>query len=255
VTSETGEGIRANDDSTWRDKVIENFFYYYDLEDVYLERAAYQPKATSAGITATGFAGSAAATSSNEDSDTDADTGQGAVPDSVIANLERTGVYTTPTVRSRLTSESSNTAATKKGRKTSRNSSNKKGRTSCNAFPFTDGESFDHMATKYMNNRMRTEYSKAPHDEPKSRIVSAYEDAATQSKHFRTCVDNFGSRVLAAWSCKDSCPGFVKFLTPAERREFKEMQKEEDDDPEGNLKDPEETHEDHCEDTYGAAAC
>ena len=130
VTSATGEGIRAEDESTWREKVMNNFCYYYDLEDVYLERAAYQPKATSAGITASGFADDGApmglavdatATSStdavsttNEQSDTDTDTGGGVVPDSVIANLEKTGAYATPTVRSGLTSKSSNTSTTKR---------------------------------------------------------------------------------------------------------------------------------------------
>ena len=63
-------------------------------------------------------------------------------------------------------------------------------------------------------------------------------------------MDNFGSRVLATWSCKDSCPGFVKFLTPAERRELKEMQKEEDEELTINLKTPEEVHKDD-----GAASC
>ena len=266
MTSATGEGIRAEDESTWREKVMNNFCYYYDLEDVYLERAAYQPKATSAGITASGFADDGApmglavdatATSStdavsttNKESDTDTDTGGGVVPDSVIANLERTGAYATPRVQSGLTSKSSNTSTTKKGRRSATNSSNKKGRRSSNALPFTDGESFDVMATRYMNNRMKREYGNTNRDDPQSRIASAYEDAATQSKHFRTCVDNFGSRVLAAWSCKDSCPGFVKFLTPAERRELKEMQKEEDEELTTNLKTPEEVHKDD-----GAASC
>ena len=40
----------------------------------------------------------------------------------------------------------------------------------------------------------------------------------------KTCVDNFGSLVLAAWSCKDSCKQFLRFLMSAERKELKQME-------------------------------
>jgi hypothetical protein len=42
---------------------------------------------------------------------------------------------------------------------------------------------------------------------------------ATISYYFKTYVDKFRSRVLASWSCYD----FVKFLTPAEKRELLKM--------------------------------
>ena len=49
-------------------------------------------------------------------------------------------------------------------------------------------------------------------DEPKLTTVMAAKDAAVLSTYAKTCVDNFGSHVLAAWSCKDSCEQFLKFL-------------------------------------------
>ena len=61
-------------------------------------------------------------------------------------------------------------------------------------------------------------------EEPKSKTVVAAEDAAALSTHFKTCVDNFVSRVLAAWPCKDVCEHFLKLLTPAERKELKQME-------------------------------
>jgi hypothetical protein len=45
---------------------------------------------------------------------------------------------------------------------------------------------------------------------------------ATISYYFKTYVDKFRSRVLASWSCYD----FVKFLTPAEKRELLQMKGE-----------------------------
>ena len=66
-------------------------------------------------------------------------------------------------------------------------------------------------------------------DEPKSKMVVAAEDAAALSTRLETCVDNFGSRVLAAWSRKDFCEHFLKCLTPAERKELKQMKIDEAD--------------------------
>ena len=83
----------------------------------------------------------------------------------------------------------------------------------------------------------------ASSDEPKSTSVLAAGDAATILKHFQICVDNFSNCVLIVWSCKDSCKEFVKFFTPAEKREFKDTQKEEDDEPQGNPKDPQANHD------------
>ena len=61
VTSETGKVIRkGNNETTWRGVLIQNFQYYYDLEDVYNNRAAYHTKATSNCITVTGYAPSVA---------------------------------------------------------------------------------------------------------------------------------------------------------------------------------------------------
>ena len=50
------------------------------------------------------------------------------------------------------------------------------------------------------------------------------EQAAKMSLHFKTCVDNFGSRVLAAWSCS----AFIKYLTPSEKKEYHRMQMEDE---------------------------
>ena len=77
------------------------------------------------------------------------------------------------------------------------------------------------MATHYMNRQFG---QPATSTEQKSKTVAAAEDAAMVSTHFKTCVDNFGSRVLAVWLCKDSCAEFVKFLTPAERKELRQME-------------------------------
>ena len=71
----------------------------YNLEEVCLERAAYRPKDTSAGITATGYAPGAAVASSVtklEDSD-EKETTNEEVPEDVQANLDGNGVYNTPT--------------------------------------------------------------------------------------------------------------------------------------------------------------
>ena len=94
---------------------------------MYKDHAAYRLKATSAGIMAMGYVPSVAAASSKmtaHDKD-----GKEAindnVPGDIRANLDPNGVYNTPTDCSRLTSNSSTTAA-KKACKHSKNSSNKK---------------------------------------------------------------------------------------------------------------------------------
>ena len=97
---------------------MKNFEYYYDLEDVCSDRAAYRPKATSAGITTTGYAPNFAVASSESNAhDKDAK--------EAIDDTAADGVYNTPTDQSRLTNESSTTAA-KKARMHSKHSSNKK---------------------------------------------------------------------------------------------------------------------------------
>ena len=144
MTSAAGEGIRITDNSTWRDKVMDNFTYYYDLEEVHIERTVYQPKATSAGMASTGFVTNVMETSargidfavadvfvpmsSNKTPDTEAARAN-TVPDSVLDNLDQDGVYTTRTVRSHLTSNLSKLASIKTVQRMSKNLSNKKGRT------------------------------------------------------------------------------------------------------------------------------
>ena len=61
-----------------------------------------------------------------------------------------------------------------------------------------------------MNRRYMASGHTSVADAPKLKTVVAEEDAAALSKHFKTCVDNFGSRMLAAWSCKDLCEEFLK---------------------------------------------
>ena len=176
VTSSTGEGIRskANGEQTWREVVMKNSEYYYDLEEVCGNRAAYRPKAMSAGITSAGYAPNVVVVSSDlngDDKDGDEAINDD-VPENIQANLDADGLYNTPTDRSWLTSDTSTTEA-KKAHNNSKNSSN------------------------------------------------------NLSTHFKTCVDNFGNRVLATWSCKDPCEQFLKFLTPAKREELKQMELDE----------------------------
>ena len=102
MTSSTSEGIRERDDeSTWREVVMENFEYYYDLKEVYSDRTAYRPKATSAGITATGYAPSVAVSSSKTNADTadDKEDTNKDVQWDIQPNLDGDGVYNTPTDR------------------------------------------------------------------------------------------------------------------------------------------------------------
>ena len=70
VTSATDKEIRKDDDkTTLRGVVMQNFKYYYNIEDVYNDRVAYRPKATSAGIMATGYVSSVTVTSSVTNTD------------------------------------------------------------------------------------------------------------------------------------------------------------------------------------------
>ena len=61
---------------------------------------------------------------------------------------------------------------------------------------------------------------------PKSKTVVAAQDAALLSTHFKTCVDYFGSQLLAVWANKESCVEFKKCLTPDERKQFKQMEQD-----------------------------
>ena len=132
---------------------MENFEYYYDLKEVYSDRAAYRPKSTSAGITATGYAPKVAVASSNWNAhDKDGEEAiNDNVPGDIWSNLDADKLYNTPTDQSRQTSDSSTTAA-KKARKNSKNSSDKKGWK-----PSTSSSaryaSFDAAATQYMSRR------------------------------------------------------------------------------------------------------
>ena len=63
-------------------------------------------------------------------------------------------------------------------------------------------------------------------EEDKSKTVVAAEDDALLSTHFKTCVDNFGSQVLAAWASKELCVQFKNFLTSDERKEFKQIEQD-----------------------------
>ena len=67
--------------------------------------------------------------------------------------------------------------------------------------------------------------SKVP-EEPKSKKIVAAQDAVLLSTHFKTCVDNFGSRLLAVWTNKELCVEFKNFLTPDERKQFKQMEQD-----------------------------
>ena len=54
VNSETGAGLRG-DEQSWRDVIVARFKYYYDLETVCGDRAAFCPKTTSARISVGGY--------------------------------------------------------------------------------------------------------------------------------------------------------------------------------------------------------
>ena len=83
-----------------------------------------------------------------------------------------------------------------------------------------EDEEFNKTAMEYMKQRMVVQ-SVAP-VLTKSKCVCPAEKAAVMSQYFQTCVDNFGSRVLAAWSCDE----FVKYLTPSKERELLKMKAE-----------------------------
>ena len=125
MTSATGKGIRKDDDETnLRGVEMQNFEHYCNLKD-----------ATSAGITTTGYASSvmvASSVTNTDDSDREETSGK-EVPEDVWVNLDGDGVYSTPTDLSRLTSDSSTTAA-KKACKHSKNLPNKKVRKRAHLF-------------------------------------------------------------------------------------------------------------------------
>ena len=88
--------------------------YYYDLEGVCGDRAAYRPKATSAGITSAGYTPNEDIPSSNSNGDNE--DGKEAIDDNVPgdirANLDANGLYSTPTYsRSRPMSNTLTTVA------------------------------------------------------------------------------------------------------------------------------------------------
>ena len=221
VTLQTGAGKRT-DEKSWREHVIGEYKYYYDLEAVCVDRAAFCPKATSAQIS---IAGCQRNVDSSSDSGDDVELRQANdVPANVRANLDGGGLYSTPPdSRSRLTSDSSTTNQ-KKTRKRSKLLSNKEGRSGSSASRGSNPK-FDVAATKFMNRYGRHGQSQVP-ETPKSKNIVAAEDAALLSTHFKTCVDNFGSRLLAVWANKDSCIEFKKFLTPDERKQFKQMEQD-----------------------------
>ena len=80
--------------------------------------------------------------------------------------------------------------------KTTQNSSNKKGQKT-NTSSSASNASFDAAATQYKSLHYVGRAQTSVADEPKSNTVAAAEDAAALLTHFETCVDNFGSRVLA----------------------------------------------------------
>ena len=140
------------------------------------------------------------------------------------ANLDGGGLYSTPPdSRSRLTSDPSTTNQ-KKTRKRSKMSSNKASRSVSSASRGSNPK-FDVAATRFMNRYGRHAQSPVP-ETLKSKNIVAAEDAALLSTHFKTCVDNFGSRLLAVWANKDSCLEFKNFLTPDERKQFKQMEQD-----------------------------
>ena len=169
------------------------------------------PKATSAEITVTGYVPNddSPSSDSNGDGDDDKEAINDNVPGDIRANIDADGLYSTPTdSRLRLTSNMS-TKVAKKACKHSKNSSNKKGRKSSTS-RFAPNATFNNAATQFMNRRYGDSLQTIVSEEPKSKMVVAAEDAALLSTHFKTHVNNFGRRVLAAWSCKDSCEHFIK---------------------------------------------
>ena len=164
VTSQTGAGKRT-DEKSWREHVIGEYKYYYDLEAVCVDRAAFCPKATSAQIS---IAGCQRNVDSSSDSGDDVDVRQSDdIPGNVRANLDGGGLYsTTPDSRSRLTSDSSTTNQ-KKTRKRSKLLSNKDGRSGSSASRGSNPK-FDVAATKFMNRYGRHGHSQVP-ETPKSK--------------------------------------------------------------------------------------
>ena len=94
---------------------------------MYSDRAAYRLKATSAGVTATGYTLNVAVASSdlNEHAKDSKEAITNNVPGDIRENLDANGVYNTLPDRSRLTNDTSTTAA-KRVCNHSKNSSNKK---------------------------------------------------------------------------------------------------------------------------------
>ena len=154
------------------------FEYYYDLEEVCGNRVAYRPKATSAGITSTGYAPNVAVASSNLNGDNE--DGEKAiddnVPEDIWANLDAVGLCNTTTDRSRLTSNTSTTAA-KKAQKNSKKSSNKKGRKASTSLSAINSP-FDSAATQYTSRHYIGSAQTSVAEEPTSETVVAAEDAA-----------------------------------------------------------------------------
>ena len=105
---------------------MKKFKYYYDLEGVCGDRAAYCSKATSAQITVTGYPPNddRHSSDSKEDDDDSKEAFHDEVPGNVRMNIDADGLYSTPPdIRSRLTSNTLTTNA-KKTRKWSKTSSN-----------------------------------------------------------------------------------------------------------------------------------
>ena len=132
VNSETGAGVRGKDmdEQTWWDIVTNRSKYYYNVETVCVDRAAFCPKATNTQISVTGYQPNDDHPCDLGDDDDDSKAFLDEVPGNVHTNLDGGGLYSTPPYsRSRLTSDTS-TTNTNKTRKRSKTLSNKKCRNS-----------------------------------------------------------------------------------------------------------------------------
>ena len=105
---EIGAGVRGEDmdEQIWWDVVTNRSRYYYDLEAVCVDRAAFYPKATSTQISATGYQRNDEHSSDLGDDDDDSKAFLDDVPGNVCTILNGGGLHSTaPDSRSGLTSD------------------------------------------------------------------------------------------------------------------------------------------------------
>ena len=175
--------MESDGKSSWEDKIRRKCKYYFDLNDIFMDRAANHPKATSDGITEQGFL-------SGHETDDSSEVGSKGGDD-----VDKQVTLTTPAKASKKNPPS--TTSSKK---------RKKGPDAKD-----DDNMLDRTVAKYLRHKM--EVSKPREEESEAAKI------AKLAGHWKSTVDCLdGDRVMAASLCSD----FERFLNKEELGELNE---------------------------------